>query len=1048
MSNYDKFLELDINLKTKELATILKLHVSTIREYKRRRLNVNKISDKWRNRKTPQAKKSPKKPKLDPIVNKFNTFPLMTKFNKTFIKTRFNHCVDLTENGVESTFVDEENEIITFQDGIEQLIPITYDIDRLGSSVIEIYMKFLLFDKVIRMQLKKKGAKQNYTIFTCDRNCSVAFESAWYTVRRCCFFNNGAIIDKPPYEFREWARAIKTDNKVDTAVKRWIAYDMETIPNAGRILTPYMISAIVFDPDTDGETCRKLFCSSDVNFEDVLQSTIDNNPVVTEFRDWLLTWLEKDICALDESKIFYKTVVFGYNNYRFDDMLLHPSVSKHVRYRPNEEKLMATAALDEMERTTIHENRAPFIDYQTMHDGFKSRTIDYNDRRFELEKLTRNGAVTSSRIRYIPTCGRKRFGWNQGSVTSENTPIEMTFKDIKKWVPDKSLAMCCKDYDIGKDSKMDFDILKYNNWLETHKYNTNTCMQVEEACNLFVKPKPKKKKKAKAIGAEEYAEFAAKDYCIDNVIKPWDMCKDYCMRDSLAAKELATKIYRAMKSILVTYCEKFDLKIQSKNIFNYISPAQLSYQCFIKNVAYGQGGRRLHINDARFARFIAASYYGGRTDYSFIGRYTTVSGNLRYYDVTSEYPLAMLKKYPQVINPADMCVGKDIDLNKYQTIINTMIAQRRDGRSYCDFTIFRPFDEDFNAIFLCDVFPPDDITELITFGPMATRMPGVPLKYQNCKRTNVVVNTAYLKNFIMCGFSIVLKFSDYNCVFVNLTSIFVDFIQFFGEAKTTSKSDDNKSASRLYKLIINSLAGKLAQKPKDVMKEVRVNYDKHDIIERRVEDWSKSNHYLAAFILGEANFILYSTCYRLQQTNVQNKVPHSERCGALLYMDTDSIIFDADLCDPVDFNFTENLGSWNETTNYFDITWKAKYEKPDNIYVFAKKSYQIMRGDEICDTKLKGIHNEQMTKFTNAIPDILAGKAHKEIFKGIVRKPIKVNNVVDIDKIIMEGNIQKTLQCAKGNDDRIITSTNSRVNAANAKNTIYFVTSELPKCSE
>ena len=71
MSNYDKFLELDINLKTKELATILKLHVSTIREYKRRRLNVNKISDKWRNRKTPQAKKSPKKPKLDPIVNKY-----------------------------------------------------------------------------------------------------------------------------------------------------------------------------------------------------------------------------------------------------------------------------------------------------------------------------------------------------------------------------------------------------------------------------------------------------------------------------------------------------------------------------------------------------------------------------------------------------------------------------------------------------------------------------------------------------------------------------------------------------------------------------------------------------------------------------------------------------------------------------------------------------------------------------------------------------------------------------------------------------------------
>ena len=1052
MSNYDKFLELDINLKTKEMATILKLHVSTIQEYKRRRLNVNKLDSKWRARpNTPRKKKQ--KPKLDPIVNKFNTLPLITKFNKVYIRTRFNHCVDLTENGVESTYVDEDDEVVTFKDGLEKKIKISYTVDRVASSIIEVEMNYLLFKKVIRMQQKRGPAKENYTIFTCDRNCSVEYESSWWTVRRCSFLNSGAIINKSPYEFREWARAMKTDNKLDTGVKRWIAYDMETIPNAERILTPYMISAIVFDPERDGEECRKLFEPTHAQLADVLQSAVDDNPVVVSFRDWLFTFLEKDIRAMDESGIFYKTVVFGYNNYRFDDMLLHPSVSKYLRHTQQEAKLVAPDVIDELEREPINPNRKGFIDYKQMHDGHKYRTMVYNDKMFELEKTTRNGQVTSSRIRYRPRSrwGKKNvfnYGDKSKTHTSENTPIEMTFKDIRKWVPDKSLKECCKDYDIGKDSKMDFDVLVYNSWLTANKYDTMRSMSVEEACNLFLKPKKKKG----VVGGEEYAEFASKDYCKDNVIRPWDMCKDYCMRDSLAAKELAAKIYRAMKIILDQYCEKFDLKIRSKNIFNYISPAQLSYQCFVKNVAYGVAGRRLHINDARFARFIASSYYGGRTDYSFIGQYTTVSGNLRYYDVTSEYPLAMLKKYPQVVKPADMLVGEDIDLNKYQTIINTMIAQRKDGRSYCDFTIFRPFDEDFNAIFLCDVIPPDDITELITFGPMATRVPGVPLKYQNCKRTNVVVNTAYLKNYIMCGFAIVLVPSVYNCVFVNLTSIFTDFIKFFGEAKTTSKSDDNKSASRLYKLIINSLAGKLAQKPKDVMKEMRVSFDKDETVERRVEDWSKSNHYLAAFILGEANFILYSTCYRLQQSNVQNKVPHSARCGALLYMDTDSIIFDADLCDDIDFDFTENLGRWNTTTNYFDITWKAKYnkkQKADGIIVFAKKSYVVMCGNEMCDngTKLKGIHGEQVSKFTDAIPEILAGAPKKVTWDtGIVRKAVKRNNVVDIDRLLMIDKQQKTLQCAKGNGDRIITSTNSRVNAANAQNIIYFVTSELPKC--
>ena len=1044
-TNYDKFLDLFINIKnTKELSTLLNLSCRTITDYKRKYNNKATKTMVAQNQKAKIAQTiKAKKIKIDPIVEEFNTFPLFTKFNKVFLKTKFNHCVNLTENGVASTMVEDNHEFVVFTTGEEQQISIKFTITFRDEKSLEIKLEYLLFDKIIRMTKKLKPAKENYTIYSCDRNCSISFDNQWWTCRRCTFLNNGIVINKKSYEFREWARAVKTNKKTDLCIQRWVVYDMETVANETKLLVPYMISAIEFNPDEpEKETCRKLFFVD--KFSDVMTTDIDKNPVVKEFRNWLFSFLAADKEAMDEG-IFCKTHVFGFNNFRFDDMLLNPAIVEHIR---SEESRWFTM----LPKSSV--KSAANCDNTTT---TAQREFDYNDMTFELTKSSRNGQVTACTLKYVPLNGLPKQRYHHEQPTSDNYPIKLEFKDIRKWIPDKSLKECCKDYGIGKNSKMDFEILAFNAWIKKQDYNIDCTIPVEEACNLFLMPKKKKG----TIGQAEYKEFAAKTYCKNNMISPWEMCKEYCTFDSIATKELAIKIYSSLAKILQEYSERFGIRLPSKNMFSYISPAQLAYRCFVNNAAFNEGGRRLHINDSRFARFIGGSYYGGRTDYSFIGDYTTVDGNLRYYDVTSEYPLAMMKKYPIVKKEADLIVGADIDLPKYQKIIDVMMAQRRDGRSFVDFTIFRPFDEEFNAIFQCDVFPPTDVTELITFGPMATRCNNVPLSYSNRARHDIVVNTAYLKNFIMAGFSIVLKENVYNCVFTNLSDLFVNFITFFGEAKTSSKDDDNKSQSRLYKLIINSLAGKLAQKPKDSLKETQVGRDKHDVMDRRIEDWSKSNHYLASFILGEANFMLYSTLYKLQQTNIINKIPHSERCGALLYMDTDSIVFDADLCDNVDFCFSETLGNWNNTTNYYNITWKSKYDKhkPDGITCLGKKSYMITKNSiviarngtkrierGIIETKLKGIHAGQMQSFVSDVPSILQGIPKTVHFEGIVRKPIKLaSGEVDIDKIITVGQIKKTLQVPKHNEFRTITCTNSRVNEVNINNNIYFVTSELPQ---
>ena len=137
-TNYDKFLDLFINIKnTKELSTLLNLSCRTITDYKRKYNNKATKTMVAQNQKAKIAQTiKAKKIKIDPIVEEFNTFPLFTKFNKVFLKTKFNHCVNLTENGVASTMVEDNHEFVVFTTGEEQQISIKFTItlDMLVSS--------------------------------------------------------------------------------------------------------------------------------------------------------------------------------------------------------------------------------------------------------------------------------------------------------------------------------------------------------------------------------------------------------------------------------------------------------------------------------------------------------------------------------------------------------------------------------------------------------------------------------------------------------------------------------------------------------------------------------------------------------------------------------------------------------------------------------------------------------------------------------------------------------------------------------------------------
>ena len=941
------------------------------------------------------------------IVTKYK-YPGTVKFDNKYIMTKWNHCINLTELGVTDISIEDDKEIITMfgTDGEKvETRRINWEFiekeSKQDTVIVEVNQKY--FRKILYLTQKKAlTTKSKYTIFTGDRNDTILIEDKQYTCRRCSFEGLG-MVDKVPYELRRFAnskhQSFTDGSKVsnfDKNDKRWIVYDIEALANKDSRMVPYLICAIEFDPFSKEIFDRKTFKCD--NLDNALNPY--ENTVVKEFRDYLFDTMEKKTKLYKEENIMQNTIVFGYNNYRFDDMLINPSIQSSIMDGYKE--------ANHLDKDVIEFR------------GKYTQTI-----------TARNGAIISSNIALNCEYEDKKL----------YTASILTFKDIVKWIPDKSLADACKDFEIGKDSKIDFDILAYNQGCIDAGYKHLEWEDFDVVCSKFIKSKKKKK----GLQEEDKEALKKKPYYKENKIHLWEMCQDYCMFDCISTKEISIKLFHIVKEISEEFCEKQSINIKSVNMFNYHSPATLAYHFMQRLFGYKKSSLRLVINHFELGRRIHKSYFGGRTDFSMIGKYTTVGGNLRYYDVTSEYPLAMMKKYPVLLKAEDIITGYDVDINYYQQVFDDIYNERKAKRVYDDFTIFRKLDEEFNGIFQCNLYPPEDVTQLITFAPMASRIEGISLQYQNIVRKNVTVNTAFLKNYLMCGYRIEIIKDPYNIVFTNLQYIFKEYIEYFGGQKTSAKEKDaNKSKAKLFKLIINAIAGKLAQKPGA---DIRTSYTSSDIdIETaKMEDWTKSNHYLATFIIAEANFILYSTLYRLQLTNIYNQVPHSERTGALLYMDTDSIIFDADLCDTLEWDFQEKIGDWNEDTNYFNNTWKAKYTKksPDTLIVLGKKSYFVCRGEEFIDTKLKGIHKGQMEKFIESISSVLDGTPKTCKFEGLVRKPIKLENGnQDINKSISVGTIQKTLRSVNINDVFSIQTTNKDVIEKNKQNNLFFCMSK------
>lgn len=542
---------------------------------------------------------------------------------------------------------------------------------------------------------------------------------------------------------------------------------------------------------------------------------------------------------------------------------------------------------------------------------------------------------------------------NESNGVPKQDIFTIIVKDCITFIPDRTLATACKDYHVVQ-SKLNFDIVK--------------ACEIFEKANKFVETVSDKIENY-FKGGLPFGERLKmnKIYLDENKnLKLRDLTIYYCEMDTRATYELFTKVTGFLKIILEAVPRTNN--ILQNSCLHYLSIPNLGFEIFREILPQVFNHKIIFPRD--WYRKIEETCFGGRCDFSIVGEYFSNNRSLAYFDVTSEYPLAMLGEFPVCESWDDIKIN--FDVFEYQILIDQAEKERDDKFIAKDLDTPLPqffLDKFPLGFFSVDFFPPKRPELILTWGPIAYRAPQ-KLYYTNNIQKNRFLNTIQIRLLVHCGWHVQLHNSEFNIIFHRTEQIFKPFTDFTGKLKTEAR-EDNKSLAKLLKLIMNSIAGKLGQRSSHDLEKKTVKYFSntqtftfHDDIKKGI-DAKSTLHYLASFVWAYANQILYNTFYRLSLKAVYEGKTVAEKCGAILYCDTDSVIFDREFCTNIVFECSEELGTFDAVSKTFNATWKGKYTAFDSLIVACKKVYACIDKGELLVKKIKGVHGEEAEKTCN-----------------------------------------------------------------------------------
>lgn len=631
------------------------------------------------------------------------------------------------------------------------------------------------------------------------------------------------------------------------------------------------------------------------------------------------------------------------------------------------------------------------FDDHFIYDALRTVFTDY-----KLDYYSRYGKTTS--------CTLSKFG------------LKLYLNDLIKWFPASSLAKACKNYKITQ-AKYDIDIYKYTQEISALK----KIIHITNDLHSYFKTPPDDEFTEKYKSAFGY-----------NI---YQLIEDYCIRDVDATAEL----YKKLSTNLKTVFDKLDnlgYSVPSYDIFDYVSTPQLAFNICSSMMAKAGQQILLFKNPLHSAKIYEA-YMGGRCDFTFIGELNASpsedeSSEFKYMDVTSEYPHAMKADFPDVSDINTIIVGSNINVEYYQSIFTQAYTDRNiafhNRTLHLDVSFFKPLNT-FKGYLKVKVSPPPECY-LSTWAPVGTRVyenSSTKLRFYNCEQIKFL-NTAHIQNYLHAGWKVELINNEYNVIFTRQAKFLKDYVDLIGNEKTNARADNNEALAQIYKLLMNSLYGKMAQKPKHLIHHqegITGSQYLTKINEKSLNtDWNSSYHYIGAYITAWANYILWQTCYNLELHRIYNGDSISLRAGIICYVDTDSIIYNKNIAsDYVTFVESEDIGYFDDNLANFCVTWKEeKFGRPiKKLIVASKKFYCLIdKENNILSIKGKGVHGAQMKMITyERLKQIIGGMPLKLAFSGIIKKredikdQFMTNNRYttndDIIKRLTEGLIRKTL---------------------------------------
>jgi hypothetical protein len=615
--------------------------------------------------------------------------------------------------------------------------------------------------------------------------------------------------------------------------------------------------------------------------------------------------------------------------------------------------------------------------------GFNNFRFDDNfilkhfyDAGFEVNKFERNGKISG--------------------VECKLKNVTIYIKDLIKWVPDMTLKQACDDYNTSV-SKLDISIVKYNNLcLSQNKLVTEITLQEFETLL------------PKTLSFAEKRNLKSSDFYKNDKILIFDYIKYYCKIDVESTLELYLKINNAFIEIYREFNNEYKVELKSLDMLTYISPAFVMSQIY-KQIFNNQNIKVLRFKNNLFLNFICDSYFGGKVDFGLIGHYESKNVNdITYMDVSSMYPTVMTSYLPVIYEEDDFIYG--FNVHDWQQLIDDTINARNIALQKKELFNFKWLSE-FNkrkAILLVDLISPD-LEDQIPIAPFPER--GLDkLLYNYNNKYNVVVNTSDMKNLILCGFKIKVKYSKFNIEFLKCEKYFKDLLDILDKFKDKAKENNNKAKAKLIKLLSNSISGKLGQK---ITSRI-TSYKNYDCSEYDEESINTSLHYIATFITGESRFILFRTIYNLYENCLYNRMTPYQKLGIFILCDTDSIVFDKNNAANLEFIVNDGYGRWDDEKNDYIVHWKQKHVKDNvkSIFCLGRKSYVVCdHNNKIVKRVLKGIHTELMEEISfEDLKSICDDKPKTMLKSSLVRKSLFAFDGQKIFyKEIFEENIKKTL---------------------------------------